>query len=137
GRRQSPPLFVSRRPVEDGHMTSSSRACLAGITVLDLGSEIAAPFCAELLLGLGADVIKVEERLAGDPLRYRGPFLDNVPGTTRSGLFHYVNSGKKSVTLDLKNASGRDLMHKMARSADVLIEDRGTSCLTELGLDYP
>ncbi len=114
---------------------SPERGCLSGVRVLDCGRLIAAPFCAELLLGMGAEVTKAEKP-QGDELRYRGPFVDDLPGQDRSALFHYVNAGKKGVTLNLKTAKGQELLHEIVAQMDVIVEDNPPSQVAELSLDY-
>ncbi len=106
----------------DGMTTSGTLPPLAGLRVVEFAEQISAPFCGKLLAGLGADVIKVEP-LVGDPLRDYGPFLDDLPHSERGGLFHYLNGGKRSVTLDLAPRSGERLALELARWADVVVTD--------------
>jgi crotonobetainyl-CoA:carnitine CoA-transferase CaiB-like acyl-CoA transferase len=91
--------------------------------VVELGRGVAAPFCAKLLADLGADVIKVETPGEGDPARSSGPFPDDLPHLEKSSLFLYLNTSKRSVTLDLATAEGRPLFGRLLETADVLIED--------------
>ena len=95
---------------------------LAGLRVVEFAEQISAPFCGKLLAGLGADVIKVEP-VVGDALRDYGPFPDDLPHAERGGLFHYLNGGKRSVTLDLAPRSGERLALELARRADVVVTD--------------
>jgi crotonobetainyl-CoA:carnitine CoA-transferase CaiB-like acyl-CoA transferase len=91
---------------------------LAGLRVLDLGTRIAAPFCAGLLGEQGADVIKVEQPGTGDFMREIGPFVDGY------SLFWAVEGrGRRSVTLDLRRPEGQDLLRRLAETADVLVEN--------------
>lgn len=93
-------------------------APLAGLRVLDLGTRIAAPFCAGLLGEQGAEVIKVEQPGSGDFMREIGPFADSY------SLFWAVEGrGRKSVTLDLRRPEGQDLLRRLADTADVLVEN--------------
>ena len=78
---------------------------LAGLRVVEFAEQISAPFCGKLLAGLGADVIKVEP-VGGDGLRDYGPFPGDLPHAERGGLFHYLNGGKRSVTLDAASSVG-------------------------------
>lgn len=108
---------------------------LAGLQVLDIGHHIAGPYCARLLAGFGATVIKVEPPW-GDPARRLGPFPDDVPHPEKSGLFLYLNAGKQGITLNLKTAPGRDLLLRLAAWADVIVENFEPRVLPALGLGY-
>jgi crotonobetainyl-CoA:carnitine CoA-transferase CaiB-like acyl-CoA transferase len=97
-------------------------APLAGVRVLDLGTRIAAPFCAGLLGEQGAEVIKIEQPRGGDFMREIGPFVDADDGPY--SLFWAVEGrGRKSVTLDLRTADGQDLFRRLAATADVVVEN--------------
>ena len=92
---------------------------LAGLRVLDLGTRIAAPFCAGLLGEQGAEVIKIEQPGTGDFMREIGPFTDDG-----YSLFWAVEGrGRKSVTLNLRTAEGQDLFRRLAETADVVVEN--------------
>jgi crotonobetainyl-CoA:carnitine CoA-transferase CaiB-like acyl-CoA transferase len=91
---------------------------LEGLRVLDLGTRIAAPFCAGLLGEQGAEVIKIEQPRGGDFMREIGPFVDGY------SLFWAVEGrGRKSVTLDLRTAEGQDVFRRLAATADVVVEN--------------
>jgi crotonobetainyl-CoA:carnitine CoA-transferase CaiB-like acyl-CoA transferase len=109
---------------------------LSGLSVLELGSMVAAPYCAKLLGDLGAEVLKVEAPGRGDPARRRGPFPDDVPHLERSALFLYLNTSKRGVTLDLGTGTGRSIFRDLARDVDVLIEDRAPGELEDMGLGH-
>lgn len=98
---------------------------LAGLRVVEVGTDIAAPYCTKLLLDLGADVNKVESP-AGDPLRSWG---------SSSGLFEYLNAGKCGLTIDLE--SHPDALSELISQADVVVEDlpAGSSDRLNWGLD--
>jgi alpha-methylacyl-CoA racemase len=102
---------------------------LRGVRVLDLSRLLPGPFCTQLLCDLGADVIKVEDPAGGDYLRHTPPLLDD--GT--SALFHALNRGKKSVTLDLKSDDGRAQLRALLATADVLVESFRPGVLAKLG----
>ncbi|OBH35180.1 acyl-CoA hydratase [Mycobacterium intracellulare] len=95
---------------------------LAGLRVLELASEIAGPYCTKLLVDLGADVRKVEPP-SGDPLRRWGPFPPEGPHPERSGLFEYLNAGKRGATVDFAQEGGLEVLREMISQADVLVED--------------
>lgn len=98
---------------------TAPRGPLAGLRVLDLGTRIAAPFCAGLLGEQGADVIKIEQPGSGDFMREIGPFTDDG-----YSLFWSVEGrGRRSVTLDLRQAAGQDVFRSLAATADVIVEN--------------
>ena len=103
---------------------------LNGLRVLDVGQVMAGPFCAMLLCDMGADVIKVESP-KGDSTRY----MAGARGTD-SPSFNAVNRGKRGIVVDLKTVAGRDVLQRLATSADVLIENYRPGKMKELGLDY-
>lgn len=95
---------------------------LDGIRVLDLGTRIAAPFCAGLLGEMGAEVIKIEQPKGGDFMREIGPFVDAAEGPY--SLFWAVEGrGRKSVTLDLRTHKGQALLRDLAAQCDVVVEN--------------
>ncbi len=96
---------------------------LSGLRVLDLGTRIAAPFCAGLLGEQGAEVIKIEQPRGGDFMREIGPFVDAGDDGPYSLFWAVEGRGRKSVTLDLRTADGQDLLRRLASTADVLVEN--------------
>jgi crotonobetainyl-CoA:carnitine CoA-transferase CaiB-like acyl-CoA transferase len=113
-----------------------SDGALAGLKVLEYGEFVSAPYCGKLMADAGADVIKVEKQGAGDKSREYGPFPQDIPHPEKSGLFLYLNTNKRSVTLNLKTAAGRKVFKELVQWADVLIENTPLSDLPKLGLDY-
>ncbi len=102
---------------------------LSGLRVLDLGTRIAAPFCAGVLGEQGAEVIKVEQPGTGDFQRELGPFVGG------HSLFWAVEGrGRKSVTLDLRRPEGRDLLRRLAATADVVCENFRPGTLERWGV---
>jgi crotonobetainyl-CoA:carnitine CoA-transferase CaiB-like acyl-CoA transferase len=92
---------------------------LAGLRVLDLGTRIAAPFCAGLLGEQGAEVVKIEQPGTGDFMREIGPFTDDG-----YSLFWAVEGrGRRSVTLNLRTPRGQELFRQLAATADVVVEN--------------
>ena len=91
---------------ETGRVMPISDCILDDIRVLDLSQEVAGPFCTKLLAGLGAEVIKVEPPGSGDVSRRLGPFVGEAPDAEHSALFLYLNTGKKSITLDIHSPTG-------------------------------
>lgn len=96
---------------------------LDGLRVLDLGTRIAAPFCAGLLGEQGAEVIKIEQPGTGDFMREIGPFAPGADGHDYSLFWAVEGRGRKSVTLDLRRAEGQDLFRRLAATADVIVEN--------------
>ena len=113
-----------------------SLGLLEGIRVLDLGPEIAAPFCARLLADYGADVVKVEPPDAGDPARRMGPFAGDEPHREKSIPFLYLNTNKRGVTLDINSPSGKEVLADLVKSADVVVQGYPPGVSETLGLDY-
>ena len=89
-------------------------------TVLDVSQDMAGSFCTKILAELGMNVIKVEP-MEGDTLRRVGPFKDNVPHPETSAPFLYLNTSKKSVTLDLRSQRGHQLFDHLITQSDVLV----------------
>jgi crotonobetainyl-CoA:carnitine CoA-transferase CaiB-like acyl-CoA transferase len=104
---------------------------LEGIKVLDLTKVLAGPLCAQYLGDLGAEVIKVEAVGQGDETRGWPPFPAPGLGT----VFLSANRNKRSIAINLKSEKGRQLVHKLAKSADVAIESFGTGVAERLGID--
>src|SRR6202795_3053648 len=96
---------------------------LTGLRVLDLGTRIAAPFCAGLLGEQGAEVIKIEQPGSGDFMREIGPFVPDANGDNYSLFWAVEGRGRKSVTLDLRRPEGQDLFRRLAATADVVVEN--------------
>ncbi len=104
------------------------------LTVLDCTQGIAGPYCTKMLADFGAEVIKIEP-LEGDFTRRMGPFLGNEAHPERSGTFFYLNTNKKSVTLDLDAVEGVAILKEILKSADVLVEDFTPGTMAQFGLD--
>ena len=113
----------------------ATHAALDGLRVLELAGMVAAPFCGKLLAALGADVLKIEPPKTGDPSRRRGPFPGDVPHIERSGTFLYLNTGKRSLTLNVDDPQGRIMLGELASQSDVLIHDIQPRRAAELVLD--
>ena len=109
---------------------------LAGYKVVSLGHHIAGPYCAKLLAGLGAEVIKVEKPGEGDPARRVGSFYQDDPHAEKSLLFLHLNTGKKSITLNLKTELGKKIFKELVSEADILVENFSPRVMPSLALDY-
>jgi CoA:oxalate CoA-transferase len=109
---------------------------LSGVKVLDLTWHIAGPYCTKLLADYGAEVIKVEKPGEGDPARKMGPFFKDTPHPEKSGLFLHLNTNKKSITLNLKSATGQKIVKDLINKVDILVESFSPRVMPGLGLDY-
>jgi crotonobetainyl-CoA:carnitine CoA-transferase CaiB-like acyl-CoA transferase len=104
---------------------------LAGLRVVEIAGDIAGPYCAKLLVDLGAEVTKIEPPSA-DPMRGWGPFPGDVPDSNRSGMFEYLNAGKCGVTVDLE--ADASVAARLIADAHVLVETLPPGTLDRLGL---
>jgi crotonobetainyl-CoA:carnitine CoA-transferase CaiB-like acyl-CoA transferase len=109
-------------------MTSDKKLPLEGIRVLELGHTIMGPTAGLVLADLGADVYKVERTGRGDDTRWLKGF--------GAGFFTYFNRNKKSLSIDLKSARGKNLLLRLIETADVLIENFGPETVERLGVGY-
>ena len=98
-----------------------------------MGQLLAGPFCGQLLGDLGADVVKLEDPVRGDPLRQWGRRLPEG----QSLWWSVVGRNKRSVTIDLRQAAGQDLARQLVATADVVVENFRPGTLERWGLDYP
>ncbi len=106
-------------------------APLTGIKVVELGVMIAVPGATEILAGLGAEVIKVEDTTRGDELRNYG--------SSRNGMsvwFANANAGKRSIAVDLTRDDGKEILWKLLADADVLVQGFRSGVLANLGFGY-
>jgi formyl-CoA transferase len=112
-------------------MTQTS--ALTGTRVIDLTNNQAGPSCGQMLAWLGAEVIKVEEPGKGDVARTS---LGDQPDVD-SLFFLTFNANKRSLTINLKSAQGKEVFGKLIKTGDVLLENFGPGVLDRLGFDYP
>ena len=110
-------------------------ATLDDLKVLDLSQGLAGPICAKILADFGADVIKVEPP-GGDSARSMGPHFNNDCHPEKSLIFLLANLNKRGIRLDLEDPDGRDLLRRMVRTADIVVESYAPGYLAALGLDY-
>jgi len=108
---------------------------LEGLTVLDFTSHLAGPYCTKLLADTGARVIKIE-RPGGDPARAQQPFLGDQPGPDRGATWHYLNTNKESVAVDLANPGSRDVVRRLMGAAQLAVTSSTPLVERELGIDY-
>lgn len=106
---------------------------LEGVRVLDLSRVLTGPFCSMILGDMGAEIVKIEIPKTGDDTRQWGPpFIHG-----ESAYFLSVNRNKKSVTLDLSNEKGREILYALAEKCDVLLENFRPGVTQKLQVDYP
>lgn len=112
-------------------MSDRSAGPLAGVRVLELGSMYAAPTCGRMLRDFGAEVIKVEDPVSGDYARQWTPMKNG-----QSLGFARINSGKRSIGIDLRTDDGRELVRRLAAKVDVVIESFRPGRMKEWGIGY-
>ena len=105
---------------------------LEGIRVVDLTHALAGPFCTYQLQLLGADVVKIERPRVGDDFRD----FARLPGWDVSPSFVAVNGGKRSITVDLKQPAGQEIVRRLVAKADVLVENLRPGAAAEMGLGW-
>src|ERR1043165_2342574 len=103
---------------------------LNGIRVIDLGRHQAGPRCAQVLARLGAEVIKIE-RIGGEETRYHAPWVRR-----QSAYWVQYNSGKKSLSMDLRAEDGKAALRKLVKVSDVLVQNFRPGTIDEMGFGY-
>ena len=111
-------------------MAEATGGPLEGIRVLDLGRHQAGPRCAQVLARMGAEVIKVE-RLGGEETRYHAPWVRK-----QSAYWVQYNSGKKSLSIDLRKEEGKEVVRKLVRISDVLLQNFRPGTIATMGFGY-
>jgi alpha-methylacyl-CoA racemase len=109
---------------------------LDGVRVLDLSRLLPGGFCSLLLADFGADVVKVEDTGMGDYVRWSPPYYEGADDSAKSALFLALNRNKRSIRIDLKTAEGREVLLRLAKDADVLLESFRPGVLDRLGVGY-
>jgi crotonobetainyl-CoA:carnitine CoA-transferase CaiB-like acyl-CoA transferase len=109
---------------------------LEGLKVLDLSRLLPGPFCSLLLADFGADVLKVEDTGMGDYVRWAEPAYEGPDRSASGALFLALNRGKRSIRVDLKTPEGREVLLRLVREADVLLESFRPGVLDRLGVGY-
>ncbi len=109
---------------------------LSGIKVLDLSRLLPGGFCSLLLADFGAEVLKVEDTGMGDYIRWAPPYHEGAEESAKSALFLSLNRGKRSIRIDLKDERGREVLLRLAREYDVLLESFRPGVLDRLGVGY-
>ena len=104
---------------------------LEGVKVLDLTNVMAGPYCSMVLGDMGADVVKIENFPEGDASRRFDPKIND-----ESYCFAVLNRNKKSLALDMKDARGKEIFHRLAARADIITENFRPGVVRKLGIDY-
>ncbi|ETN37501.1 uncharacterized protein HMPREF1541_07123 [Cyphellophora europaea CBS 101466] len=119
---------------------TSNNGPLKGVKVLDLSRVLAAPLCTQILGDYGADIIKIEDIGKGDDTRHFRAIGEDETWKPdvgpMSNYFCSINRNKRSVCLDLKNAPGKEILFKLVKDADVVIENMRQGAMERLGIDY-
>ena len=109
---------------------------LKGIKVLDLSRLLPGGFCSLLLADFGADVLKVEDTGMGDYVRWAPPAYEGAEQSAAGALFLSLNRNKRSIRIDLKTDAGKEVLLRLVRDADVLLESFRPGVLDRLGVGY-
>jgi alpha-methylacyl-CoA racemase len=107
---------------------------LAGLRVLDLSRLLPGGFCSLLLADLGAEVLKVEDTAMGDYVRWAPPYYEGADESAKSAMYLALNRGKRSARLNLKEERGREVLLRLAKDYDVLLESFRPGVLDRLGV---
>lgn len=109
---------------------------LTGVRILECGEMVSAAYATKLMADLGADVVKVESPSTGDAARRRGPFPGGISDPEKSGLFLYLNTNKRGITLDLCEPRGQDLLARLVADVDLLIHNFAPPQMDRHGMDF-
>jgi CoA:oxalate CoA-transferase len=110
------------------------KQAFGSIKILDLTQGLAGPYCTKLFACFGAEVIKVERPGKGDVTRAIGPFPNDEFDIEKSGTFYYLNTNKKSITLNLRSKTGIGVLKRILERVDVLVESYARGGMAKLGL---
>ena len=111
-------------------------SALSDIRVLDLSRLLPGGFCSLMLADFGAEVLKVEDTGMGDYIRWSPPFHEGAEESAKSALFLALNRGKRSIRLNLKEEAGREVLLRLVREYDVLLESFRPGVMERLGVGY-
>ena len=109
---------------------------LEGVRVLDLSRLLPGGFCSLLLADFGAEVLKVEDTGMGDYVRWAPPYYEGADDSAKGALFLALNRGKRSIRVNLKEERGREVLLRLVREYDVLLESFRPGVLERLGVGY-
>ena len=109
---------------------------LSGVRVIDLTWIVAGPTCTRMLADFGAEVIRVENQQTLDSIRFGRPHPNGFEPPDSSGMFNWLNRGKRSITLNARHPQGLDLLKRLLAVSDVLVENYSSRVLESWGLGY-
>ena len=124
------PYNTPQRHRQGSTAMPTANAPLQNIRVIDLGRHQAGPRCAQVLARMGAEVIKVE-RLGGEETRYHGPWVNK-----QSSYWVQYNSGKKSLSIDLRKDAGKDALRELVKISDILVQNFRPGTIENMGFGY-
>jgi alpha-methylacyl-CoA racemase len=111
-------------------------SALSDVRVLDLSRLLPGGFCSLLLADFGAEVLKVEDPAMGDYVRWSPPYHEGADDSAKSALFLALNRGKRSIRLNLKEEAGREVLLRLAKDYDVLLESFRPGVMDRLGVGF-
>ena len=114
----------------------SAAHALEGVRVLDLSRLLPGGFCSLLLADFGAEVLKVEDTGMGDYIRWATPYYEGADDSAKSALYLALNRNKRSIRLNLKHERGREVLLKLVKEYDVVLESFRPGVLDRLGVGY-
>jgi crotonobetainyl-CoA:carnitine CoA-transferase CaiB-like acyl-CoA transferase len=117
-------------------MSNEPKRALDDLRVIEYAQMVSGPMCGKMFADMGAEVIKLEPPGKGDEARSHPPFAGDVPHAEKSGLFLYLNTSKKSLTLAPETPSGAAIFKRLIADADILIENHPPGHLDRIGLGY-
>lgn len=109
--------------------TPTAEKPLAGLKVVEMSTMITCSLAAMMMRSQGAEVVKVEPVLMGDPMRYVGTMKNG-----QSALFHNCNRGKRSLAIDMKNENGIEAVKRLAAKADIMVNNYRPGVMDALGI---
>ena len=109
---------------------------LSGFRIIECGEMVSAAYASKLMADMGAEVIKIESPQGGDAARQRGPFPGGEPHAEKSGLYLFLNTNKRGITLDLEQTQGQEVLQRLVKDADLLIHNVHPKHMPAAGLDY-
>lgn len=124
------------RTRSETHTTTDRKQPFAGLKVLDLTWAVSGPYTARHFADFGATVLHVESTRGPDSARAVQPFLDNIALNENAAIYHNMNAGKMSISLNMASPGGREVLDDLVAWADVVIESFSPRGRLALGLDY-